>query len=61
MNMQYLSIHLTAGLSGLKAYIMAYLKHMKNCNGTGIVSSIVMVYFKNNEVIMAWIQLPLFL
>jgi hypothetical protein len=31
-------IRLTVGSNGLQEYIMAYLKHLQNCNGSGIVS-----------------------
>jgi hypothetical protein len=43
----------------LQAYIMAYLKLHQNYNGTGVVSRIVMTYFKNTKVIMARFQLTL--
>jgi hypothetical protein len=35
---------------------MAYLKQQQNYNGTGVVSRILIVYFKNSKVIMTQFQ-----
>jgi hypothetical protein len=54
-NIQYPFIHLKMGQSPLQTYIMAYLKQQRNCNGTGIVSRIVITSFKIVKIVMAYI------
>lgn len=50
------------GLKTPQTYIMAYFNFCKNYNGTDTVSRIViMVCFKNSGILMARIQLTLYL
>jgi hypothetical protein len=46
-------LRLQVGLIRRRAYIMAYLQQQRNCNGSGIVSRIIMVFFKIVTFIMA--------
>jgi len=48
-------VRLQVGHGRRRAYKMACFKQVQNCNGTSIVSQIVMASFRNVEIIMAQI------